>query len=145
MSNTISPVASNPGSIYNTDSLPGSAKSLGQNDFLRLLVTQIQFQDPMNPKSNTDMAAQMAQFTSLQQASQSSSSLAMLQASSLIGNQVTLQVDSKHITSGVVDGLQMKNGTPQILVDGRPFNLSQIVSVNPTAPPIQTVDKISTN
>ena len=131
MSNTISPVASNPGSIYNTDSLQGSAKSLNQNDFLKLLVTQIQFQDPMNPKSNTDMAAQMAQFTSLQQASQSSSSLQMMQASSLIGNQVTLNLDGKQVTTGLVSGLQMTNGKPQILVGGRLFDLSQVLSVNP--------------
>ncbi len=38
MSTSISAVASNPGSIHNTDSLPGSAKALGQNDFLKLLV-----------------------------------------------------------------------------------------------------------
>lgn len=135
MSSSISAIASNPGSINNTDSLPGSAKALGQNDFLKLLVTQIQYQDPMNPKSNTDMAAQMAQFTSLQQASQSSSSLAMMQAGNLIGNQVTLQVDSKHFTTGVVSGIQMKNGTPQILVDDRFYNVSQVLSVSP-APPV---------
>jgi flagellar basal-body rod modification protein FlgD len=135
MSSSISATASNPGSLYNTDSLQGSAKALGQNDFLRLLVTQIQFQDPMNPKSNTDMAAQMAQFTSLQQASQSTSSLAMLQAGSLIGNQVTLQVDSQNIATGLVSGIQMKNGTPQILVGDRFFNVSQILSVSP-APPV---------
>jgi flagellar basal-body rod modification protein FlgD len=138
MSSSISAVASNPGSLYNTDSAPGSAKALNQNDFLTLLVKQIQFQDPMNPKSNTDMAAQMAQFTSLQQAAQSSSSLQMMQASSLIGTQVTLQVDNKTLSSGVVTGLTMKNGTPQILVDGSLYNLNQILTVSPPPAPTTT-------
>ena len=43
------------------------AKTLSQNDFLKLLVTQMSAQDPLNPKGDLDMAAQMAQFTSLEQ------------------------------------------------------------------------------
>ena len=86
----------------------------------------------MNPKSDTDMAAQMAQFTSLQQASQSTSSLAMIQANSLVGSTVTLQIDPKTSTSGVVTGVQMKNGAPQITVNGQYFSLSQITAVAPT-------------
>ncbi|MEY4916820.1 MAG: hypothetical protein RL616_733 [Verrucomicrobiota bacterium] len=144
MSSPISATASNPGSLYNTDSLQGSAKALNQNDFLKLLVTQIQFQDPMNPKSNTDMAAQMAQFTSLQQASQSSSSLQMLQAGSLIGNQVKLQVEANQPpVTGLVSGLQMKNGTPQILVNGVYYNINQILSVSPM--PAPTTSGTTTN
>ena len=38
---------------------------LGQSDFFRLLTTQLMQQDPTNPVDNTDMLAQMAQFTSL--------------------------------------------------------------------------------
>ena len=99
-----------------TDSVTNSSSALNQNDFLQLLVAQIQYQDPMNPQSNTDMAAQLAQFTSLQQATQSSSSLAMMQASGLIGSTVTVQVDSQTTATGVVQGVVMSNGTPQITV-----------------------------
>jgi len=42
-------------------------KVLGQNDFLQLLVTQMQNQDPMSPMQDTEFIAQMAQFTSLEQ------------------------------------------------------------------------------
>jgi len=132
MSNSIPPVTANAGSLYATDSLPGSAKGLDQNAFLQLLVKQIQYQDPMNPKSDTDMAAQMAQFTSLQQASQSTSSLAMMQANSLVGSTVGLQIDAKTSTSGVVTGVQMKDGAPQIIVNGNYYSLSQITAVAPT-------------
>lgn len=41
--------------------------TLGKDDFLRLLTTQLQNQDPMNPVSNTDFIAQTAQFTSLEE------------------------------------------------------------------------------
>ncbi|OYW44837.1 MAG: hypothetical protein B7Z33_10545 [Sphingomonadales bacterium 12-68-11] len=39
--------------------------SLGQDDFLRLLTTQMQMQDPFEPVDNKEMLAQMAQFSSL--------------------------------------------------------------------------------
>lgn len=38
--------------------------SLGQSDFLKILMTQIQFQDPMKPMDNQEFLAQMAQFSS---------------------------------------------------------------------------------
>lgn len=41
-------------------------KSLGQEDFLKLLTVQMQNQDPTNPVDNTKMIADMAQFSSLQ-------------------------------------------------------------------------------
>jgi flagellar basal-body rod modification protein FlgD len=42
-----------------------ATKSLGQTDFLRLLTTQLKEQDPFNPTDNTQMVAQMAQFSSV--------------------------------------------------------------------------------
>ena len=116
-----------------TDTTTNSKSTLDQNDFLQLLVAQIQYQDPLNPQSNTDMAAQLAQFTSLQQATQSSSSLAMIQANSLVGSTVTVQVDSSTTASGVVTGVVMDNGTPEITINGTNYNLSQVTSVTPAA------------
>jgi flagellar basal-body rod modification protein FlgD len=40
---------------------------LGKNDFLQLLITQVQHQDPLDPQSDTDFIAQMAQFSALEQ------------------------------------------------------------------------------
>ena len=54
----------------NTTNLPvmpqGSAqRQLGQNDFLRLMTTQLSAQDPFDPVDNQQMVAQMAQFSSV--------------------------------------------------------------------------------
>jgi len=53
---------------YTTDTQKKEIKkSLGKEDFLRLLVTQMQFQDPLKPMEHTEFTAQLAQFSSLDQ------------------------------------------------------------------------------
>lgn len=118
--------------MTSSDAVSGTQQTLTQNDFLQLLVAQMQNQDPLNPQSDTEMAAQMAQFTSLQQSSAMSGSLAMLQANSLIGSTVSLQIDPQTSTSGEVQGVIMQNGAPEIIVNGLGYSLSQVTSVIPT-------------
>ena len=60
---------------YTTNAKPGE---LGRDDFLNLLVTQLQHQDPLNPMDSTDFTAQLAQFSSLEQLSNMSSQLGEL-------------------------------------------------------------------
>lgn len=49
--------------------------AMGKNEFLKLLVTQLQHQDPLNPMQGDQMAAQLAQFSSLEQLQQINSTL----------------------------------------------------------------------
>jgi flagellar basal-body rod modification protein FlgD len=53
-------------SVSSSGQSPAGAQTLNQADFLQLLVTQMSSQDPLNPESDTDFAAQLAQFSSLQ-------------------------------------------------------------------------------
>ncbi len=69
------------GSVIDRLNAPGPSSSqsamqrLDQGDFLRLLTTQLTLQDPLEPVNNEDMLAQMAQFSSLEAATASSSTL----------------------------------------------------------------------
>ena len=64
----------------NTAPQRSMTKVLGQDDFLKLLTMQMQNQDPMNPQTNTDFVAQMAQFTTLEQSRSMTNSLQSIQA-----------------------------------------------------------------
>jgi flagellar basal-body rod modification protein FlgD len=55
---------------------------MGKNEFLKLLVAQLQHQDPMNPMQGDQMASQLAQFSSLEQLQQINSSLTGQQTAS---------------------------------------------------------------
>ncbi|MFN0045085.1 MAG: flagellar hook assembly protein FlgD [Sphingorhabdus sp.] len=67
-------------SAVNSRNLPvlskdAAQKQLGQNDFLRLMTTQLKEQDPFNPVDNQAMVAQMAQFSSVAGISEMNTSL----------------------------------------------------------------------
>ncbi|MFT4059767.1 MAG: flagellar hook assembly protein FlgD [Legionella sp.] len=80
------------------------AKNLGQQDFLRLMVAQIQNQDPMQPQVNGEFLSQLAQFStndgvskmqeSMQQMANSLQSNQALQASALVGRKVLVSSES---------------------------------------------------
>jgi len=114
-------------------------QSLSQADFLKLMVAQLSAQNPLNPMSDTDFAAQLAQFSTLQatQAMQKStaavqSGLVGIQAQSLLGATVSLQGTNGQTVTGVVSAISFQSGTPTILVNGKAYELGQVISVSQT-------------
>jgi flagellar basal-body rod modification protein FlgD len=114
-------------------------QTLGQQDFLKLLVAQMTSQDPMNPQTDTQFIAQMAQFSSLEQAKSMQADISKLrndqeltQANALIGKAVSLQVNSDLTTQGIVSAVQIEAGTPKLIVNGQKFDLDQVVTVSPS-------------
>lgn len=102
-------------------SAPANA-SLGQDDFLKILLTQLQFQDPLKPMDNQQFIAQMAQFSSLELAQQQNDKTTTLltiqsatQALSLIGKEVQVETSSSP-AFGQVIAVAFENGTPVMTV-----------------------------
>lgn len=120
-------------------------QTLGQDDFLKLLVTQMTSQDPMNPKQDTDFIAQMAQFSALEQSKVMQSDMAqmrsdqqIMQAYGLLGQTIEVQVDDKTTAQGMVSAVQMEAGTPKLVVGDKEYTLDQVILVYPTPAPAET-------
>jgi len=85
-----------------TDSISRQVKnSLGKDDFLNLLITQLTHQDPLDPIDDTEFIAQMAQFSTLEQITNVASSMdnllkmARLSAESYVGKEVIYYDEDK--------------------------------------------------
>ena len=112
-------------------------KTLGQDEFLQLLVVQMRNQDPMKPMSDTEFIAQMAQFSNLEQTKEMSGDIAKLrqstafnQGTALMGKQVRLLSGENTFTKGIVTDLTVKDGEVSLIVNGKTYELGQVVSVN---------------
>lgn len=116
-------------------SIPGSVRlptqTLTQADFLKLVTKQLTNQDPMNPQSDTQFIAQMAQFSALEQSKSMQQDIANLQANSMLGRAVALQDDQGNLITGTVSAIQVQEGTPQIVVNGQAYDLRSVISIAP--------------
>jgi len=105
--------------------------SLGKDDFLKLLVAQMQNQDPMNPTDSTASIAQMAQFSSLEQMTNIATSMdalnksmtnfsqqsSLTQGAALIGKTVSgVDTDGKTPIEGTVEAVKWLDGDPKLQI-----------------------------
>ncbi len=119
---------SNQGKINPTGS------TLGYDQFLQLLCAEMQYQDPLEPTSNTDYVAQMATFSQLEATLAMSETESNSMASNLVGKQVILKVTSETtgVTSyvdGRVDYVMYENGEVFLSVNDGLYPLSSLDTV----------------
>lgn len=127
------------GATTQVNNLQGN--SLGMQDFLKILLTQLNYQDPMKPMDNQQFMAQMAQFSTLQQTQQLNTNIeklvnnqAALQSVGLIGKTVDVVINGSSV-SGQVVSLYLGGNSPSLtlaLANGTKLNdvgLDQIVTV----------------
>ncbi len=128
---SVSGVSSNDYSLPdNTTRTP--KKELDKNDFLQLMIAQLKNQDPMEPQSNTEFVAQMAQFTSVESLAELTNTMNFSQATMMIGKQVTIN-DNDQVITGVVEKAALVDSKSKIYVNGQTYDLSQVTEVeNPT-------------
>jgi flagellar basal-body rod modification protein FlgD len=127
---------------------PVEQDELNKDAFLNLLVTQMQYQDPLEPTKNEDFLAQMAQFSALEQMNNLNASFQMQQGSEMVGKRVLgLSVNdvSKESTfvEGIVEAVTIKNGNTYLTVDGKDVLLSNVEAIlNDTAATSEIVEAI---
>ncbi len=105
--------------------------------FLQLLVAQLQYQDPLEPQSDTDFVAQLAQLSSLEQLQSVNESLSVSQASSFIGKTVFAEILNSdtgvtEVYRGIVESIFMKSGKTYCVVGDTAINIDDISFVAET-------------
>jgi flagellar basal-body rod modification protein FlgD len=110
----------NPVTTGSTELAAAQQPVLGKEDFLNLLITQLQNQDPLNPTDSTEFTAQLAQFSSLEQLSNVNGNLEQLQnfqastnnsqAVSLLGKEITASGNFLQLSDGEPIGCDFSLG-----------------------------------
>jgi flagellar basal-body rod modification protein FlgD len=110
------------GALAPTQTEAAANASIGQEDFMRILLTQLQFQDPLKPMDNQEFVAQLAQFSSLEITRQQSDKIDALlaiqaadQAVGLVGKSVEVRT-IQGSTVGAVTAISFATGEPRLTV-----------------------------
>jgi flagellar basal-body rod modification protein FlgD len=107
---------------------------LDKDDFLKILITQLQYQDPTNPMQDKEFIAQMAQFSSLEQMTNMANNFGKLssvlnssEAQSLLGRTVEV-LDGETAIYGKVSQV-VRGEFPLVMVNGSFYDLEQVSKV----------------
>lgn len=108
-----------------------SAATLDINDFLKLLVAQMQYQDPLEPTDNTQYIAQMATFTQVEATTQMNNKVEQQMASSLVGKTVIMLTDknSSGMVAGTVDYWEKIDGVVYLGIGGKLYDIADLDTV----------------
>jgi flagellar basal-body rod modification protein FlgD len=114
--------------------------SLGKDDFLKLLVAQLQHQDPMAPTDNAEYMGQLAQFSTLEQITNVGEEMKRMRASSqvdqavaMIGKNVGYLLADGTAAQGLVEAVSIDEGEINLKVGGVEISPSAVTSVRPGA------------
>lgn len=109
--------------------------AMQQDMFMRLLITQLQNQNPMDPMSNSEMVSQMAQLTTLDGINELNASfrevLKLQQLSSgaqLVGREVEY-MDGFLTQWGLVESIATRGDTIKLVINGNEIGLDSVIRV----------------
>lgn len=110
-----------------------SGNNLGKDAFLKLLVTQMQYQDPLNPSSNTEYVAQLATYSQLEELKNLGTTSTNSQAFGLVGKNVVIKTENtagkSTYISGSVDFVNMSGGEAKISINGSLYSIDKLDSI----------------
>lgn len=114
-----------------------SAFGLDFQSLLRIILTQLTYQDPLKPMDNFQFVSQLAQFSQLQQSQSLNdqvtnllASQAATQATSLLGRTVDLVTEANGtVQSGIVKSVSFARGQPEVAVETAAGNVITNVSI----------------
>src|SRR5512140_410900 len=109
-----------------TNGVTNSSQALDKNTFLKLMMVQMQNQDPLNPSDPTSYIGELAQLTTLEQttnmaesASQTAAEQHTAAALALLGHKVTYTDPTGASVTGTVEKVEFTGSGPMLTIDGR--------------------------
>jgi flagellar basal-body rod modification protein FlgD len=105
--------------------------TLGQNDFLKLMIAQLQAQNPLEPGNSNEYVSELAQFTQVEQTTNLANASELSSAVQLIGHAVSYNTASGSSATGTVQSVQSSASGTTVTVEGvSGVTLSSITEVN---------------
>lgn len=126
---------------------PVSKTILDKDDFLKLLITELQYQDPLEPMKDREFISQMANFSSLEQMKNLNTgfeklaasindflipALMIQQSTNLIGREISYQdpdASEAKLLKGVVSSVVFKNGTAYCVINGKEVDMKYLSGI----------------
>jgi flagellar basal-body rod modification protein FlgD len=115
-------------------------QDLDVDQFLKLIIAELQNQDPLNPMDNADMIQQFGEIRSIASTDKLSTTLSGVQlgqalssASNLLGKTINGLSDENAQVNGVVDRITVVDGVPKLHVGSNTVDLKNIREIVPTA------------
>lgn len=116
---------------------------LGQDAFFKLLITQLRYQDPLEPMKDQEFIAQLANFSSLEQVTNLNKQFGQMttylqdglfaitsvqQATACLGNEIEY-TDGDNVLTGKVDAVRIEGGMPILIVGDKRVDLANVLSI----------------
>ncbi|MGB5824012.1 MAG: flagellar hook capping FlgD N-terminal domain-containing protein [Proteocatella sp.] len=131
--------------VQKQQSKSNTKASLEMDDFLALLVKQLQNQDMMNPMDDTAFMNQMTQMATVQAMNTFTDVSVTTYAASLVGKEVTVaELDAKDEMKeieGLVTGAAVYGGEHVIFINGKSYSLTQIMAIGKLPPKEETPEE----
>lgn len=110
-----------------------NGNEMGYDQFLQLLCAEMQYQDPLEPTTNTEYVAQLATFSQMESTLAMQSTIESSNANALVGQYVIVKTTSSNgavnTVEGFVDYVQKENGDQMVCVNGNLYSLSDVYQV----------------
>jgi len=139
-----------------SDQVTNPDSDLTKDDFLEMLITKLENQDPLDSASDEDFTSEMAQYSSLEQETDTNTSLTTMstelsnmstelsasftnnnasQAVAMVGKSATVETtdSSGNVTdteTGTVTAVKFEDGVPMLVIDGSEYSLSSVTQVS---------------
>ncbi len=124
------------GSSAQTSAALNSLSNININQFLQMMLAELQNQDPLDPTSDTDIMNQISQMAQISTSNQLNTTLSSVllgqsiqNATSLIGQQISGLDDSGNTAQGVVSQVSIVDGSPKLQVGTQTVSLNNVTGI----------------